>query len=190
MRKGLDTEWRIDDFTFCKANDITFAFFKATEGGNVTTKSLEHNVTGALNHGIDVGCYHFFRPDVEVELQADHFRMTLADMPVGEFALPHVLDVETTSHTQADISLLVCKWMDIVAPHCPNGLAIYTTPDFASHHLRSGNRLSRWPLWVAHWKAAKPSVPTMWADWKFWQYEADVRLPGCGVDLDLNWMAD
>jgi len=41
-------------------------------------------------------------------------------------------------------------------------------------------------LWVAHWRADAPLLPTPWGDWLFWQYDV-AAVPFWPRRLDMNW---
>lgn len=57
-----------------KANGVTFAYIKATEGTSYTNPSFSSQYTGATNAGIIRGSYHFARPDVSSgATQANYF---------------------------------------------------------------------------------------------------------------------
>jgi MYXO-CTERM domain-containing protein len=66
---------------------------------------------------------------------------------------------------------------------------IYTNTNYATNYLESD--ISQYPLWLANWNYAPPSVPPSSADgvfrgWSFWQYADSGTVPGIGsVDHDV-----
>jgi GH25 family lysozyme M1 (1,4-beta-N-acetylmuramidase) len=42
------------------------------------------------------------------------------------------------------------------------------------------------PLWVAHWGASSPTLPTGWSTYTFWQYGAEGVVDGIRGDTDEN----
>ena len=74
-----------------RASGASFAFIKATEGGDVLDPRFAGNWAAARRAGLPRGAYHFFyfcRPAIE---QARWF---IAHVPKDPSALPPVLDVE------------------------------------------------------------------------------------------------
>lgn len=74
-------------------NDISFAFIKATEGGDIVDDYFARNWRAAKAAGVPRGAYHFYyhcRPAIE---QARWF---IRNVPRDASALPPVLDMEWT----------------------------------------------------------------------------------------------
>ncbi len=79
------------DWPAVAADGISFAYIKATEGGDHIDRRFAENWAGARAAGLRVGAYHFFtlcRPGAE---QADNL---LSTMPAGEADLPVAVDFE------------------------------------------------------------------------------------------------
>jgi GH25 family lysozyme M1 (1,4-beta-N-acetylmuramidase) len=47
----------------------------------------------------------------------------------------------------------------------------------------------KYPLWVAHYKAASPSIPST-QTWDLWQFTDKARINGICGPVDLNVSAD
>lgn len=60
---------------------------------------------------------------------------------------------------------------------------IYTYPAFLPDW---GRELARYPLWIAHYGAASPTVPAPWKGWKVWQHSSTARVPGVSGNVDHN----
>ena len=59
----------------------------------------------------------------------------------------------------------------------------YTMPGFwqgVVGHLDQSDRhlIGRCPLWIAHWRVEKPTVPKPWNDFCLWQHDDSGRVPG------------
>ena len=82
--------------TGAKASGVSFAFIKATEGGDVADPMFDDHRRGAQSAGVPWGAYHYYyfcRPAHE---QARWF---IRNVPRGA-DLPHVLDMEWTPHSR------------------------------------------------------------------------------------------
>jgi lysozyme len=51
-----------------------------------------------------------------------------------------------------------------------------------------GGGFGAYPLWVAHYGVADPSIPAGWERWTFWQHSDAGRVAGIG-GMDVNWFA-
>ena len=70
--------------------DISFAFVKASEGATYNDSLFCNNWGEMKRVGILRGAYHFFRPTIPADIQAENFT-SLVEMEWGD--LPPVLDV-------------------------------------------------------------------------------------------------
>lgn len=91
--RGVDvSEYQGDiDWDVLAAQDISFAFIKATEGSSYVDPKFGYNWKEAEETPLRIGAYHFFSFDSSGETQAAHFIETVE--PV-ENMLPPVVDVE------------------------------------------------------------------------------------------------
>jgi lysozyme len=67
----------------------------------------------------------------------------------------------------------------------------YTMPGFWQQvvgHLDDGERrlIARCPLWIAHWRVARPTVPGPWHDYLLWQHDDRGQAPGVSTPADTN----
>lgn len=79
------------DFKAVKADTVEFVYIKASEGENFRDSLFYRNYTGAVEAGLKVGAYHFFRFDREGWRQG---RNLLDVMGKLRFDLPPAVDVE------------------------------------------------------------------------------------------------
>lgn len=91
--KGIDVaHWEPEiDWARVRAQEIRFAFVKATQAADFVDDRFPSHWTGAKQAGILRGAYHFIDPRVDGRLQAQHFLRTVRLEP-GD--LPPVLDLE------------------------------------------------------------------------------------------------
>lgn len=68
---------------------------------------------------------------------------------------------------------------------------IYTTAAWWRECTRSTGRFRHDPLWLAAFGGTRPTVPSPWPHWTFWQYNNAGFLPGIGrTDLDYYRPSD
>jgi lysozyme len=91
--RGIDVaHWEPEiDWAKIRAQDIRFAFIKATQAADYVDDRFQSHWAGAKQAGILRGAYHFIDPRVDGRLQAEHFLRTVKLEP-GD--LPPVLDLE------------------------------------------------------------------------------------------------
>jgi GH25 family lysozyme M1 (1,4-beta-N-acetylmuramidase) len=64
---------------------------------------------------------------------------------------------------------------------------IYTAAGWWNANTIAQIDWARFPLWVAHWGAASPTLPRGWREWKIWQFAGDVRGTGIAEAIDKNY---
>jgi lysozyme len=91
--RGIDVaHWEPEiDWHKLRAQEIRFAFVKATQATDYVDNKFTSHWTGAKQAGILRGAYHFIDPRVDGRRQAEHFLNTVKMEP-GD--LPPVLDLE------------------------------------------------------------------------------------------------
>ncbi|MGH8877490.1 MAG: GH25 family lysozyme, partial [Stackebrandtia sp.] len=66
-------------------------------------------------------------------------------------------------------------------------MVIYTTASWWKSCTGNWTGLSKKsPMWVAHWKVSKPSVPHGWSTWTAWQYTSSGSVSGISGNVDRN----
>ena len=176
------------------ADGIDFAYARATYGrlSSGTDEQYARNKERAEASGVPFGAYHFAYPDNTANdaiLEAGNF-VDFADL--GPANLIPVLDIEEHGGLgPKKLRKWVKAWLFEVEARTGVKAMIYTSPNFWKE--RMGN--PRWfanngyRLWIAHWHAAKPTVPAgKWSGrgWTLWQYDncgTVAGIDGC-VDLD------
>jgi lysozyme len=177
------------DWAQVKASGVTFAYIKATEGGDFVDPKFQQNWNGAKAAGLRRGAYHFVywcRPWHE-EMQ--HFVQTV---PVDRDALPPVLDVEATPESRSckrrlERNSAVSEMREMLRAmerHYGKKPVIYTTVDFYEAILHP-SELDDYPIWVRSTKYS-PHVKYGSRNWHFWQYQSDAQIPGIVGNVDRN----
>lgn len=190
---GVDvSRWQGDiDWARVRASGASFAFIKATEGGDMTDPRFAENWAAARRAGLPRGAYHFFyfcRPAIE---QARWF---IAHVPKDPSALPPVLDVEWNNESPtcrrrpppAEVRAEMSVFLDALTRHYGRRPLIYVPPDFYRDNQLS--RLTGYPFWLrstaGHPEAVYPGQP-----WAFWQYTGTGGVPGIQGPADINVFA-
>lgn len=134
-----DVNW---DKLTAKGN-IEFVYIKATEGKTFVDKRHEEYGRDAAAHGLQVGYYHFFRPDVSGADQFANFEHAVRNLP--QHLIP-VLDIEVAPkagnqqsfeyHIKTFIRL--CKKRFGVEP------ILYCIPSFERKYLKAFPKQKKW----------------------------------------------
>jgi GH25 family lysozyme M1 (1,4-beta-N-acetylmuramidase) len=175
------------DWASVKADGVSFAFVKATEGSTYTNPYFAGDWAATRSVGLYHGAYHFARPSVgSAGAQARYFvsKAGLADQP-GD--LPPVLDLEATGGLGvAALRTWTSNWLKTVESLIGRKPIIYTSPTFWENNLGNSTAFTAYPLWIAHYKVSQPRVPGGWSTWTFWQGRSDGRVTGVSGSVDMN----
>lgn len=170
------------DWERVAGDDISFAYLKATEGGDHVDASFARNWDEASAAGLDRGAYHFFTFCRSGDEQAANF---LAVVPRDPAALPAAVDLELAGNCSArpdrpTVRRELLAFLTKVEAATGHPVVLYVGDDFEGrYHLRDG--LDR-PIWHRR-ILRRPDV----ADWWIWQVQGHARVDGIegGADLDV-----
>lgn len=171
-----------------RASGISFAFVKATEGGDRVDDLFQEHWRNARQAGIARGAYHFYyfcRPASE---QAAWF---IQNVPRESGAMPPVLDMEwnpdsPTCKTRPDRETVRSEmrtFLQIVERHYGKKPIIYTSIDFFDDNDLSS--FGGYPYWLRS-VAGHPSEKYGSHPFTFWQYTGTGVVPGISGDADIN----
>jgi lysozyme len=184
-RYGIDVsnhQGRID-WERVAADDIEFAYIKATEGGDFVDRSFERNWERADAVGIDRGAYHFFtlcKPGAE---QAENFLRTVPSDP----ELPPAIDLELGGNCaarpdQAWIDREIGAFLADVEEATGERVLLYIGPEFeAVYPIKEG--LDDRPVWHRR-LVLRPEGEGWWV----WQFQSVADVAGIDGPVDLNVM--
>ena len=180
------------DWPQVKASGVSFAYIKATEGGDVADPRFTANWRGAQRAGVQRGAYHYFyfcRP------AAEQARWFIKHVPRDPKALPPVLDMEWNPRSRTCtkrpdgrvVRAEARKFLALLEAHYGQRPVVYTTVDFFSEtgigHLRGTE------FWLRS-VAGHPRQVYPGAFWRFWQYTGTGLVPGIAGNVDLNVFHD
>ncbi|KZS88998.1 glycoside hydrolase family 25 protein [Sistotremastrum niveocremeum HHB9708] len=172
-----------------KANGISFAYIKATEGTTYTSPQFSSQYTGAYNQGIIRGAYHFAHPDSSTgAAQANYFLAHGGGWSADGLTLPGALDIEANPSGATCYGLstsAMVSWISSFSStyHSATGRypVIYTTASWWNQCTGSSTAFAaNSPLWVAHYTTASTpgALPAGWSYETFWQYADSGPNPG------------
>lgn len=160
------------DFPAARSAGIAYCFIKATQGLSISDPRYHVNCAAASAADILVGAYHFFDPDADPALQAQHF-VNFAGPKAGY--LTPALDVEVASATIGDNARACADEIKRLTGHCP---ILYSSDSFFRTYLAP--HFPGFTLWIARY-GAQPLTPCA-----FWQNSDTAHMPGTPHALDRD----
>lgn len=179
------------DWSRTKSSGISFAFIKATEGGDILDPKFMRNWAAAKKAGVARGAYHFYYFCTPPATQARWF---IRNVPRDTKAMPPVLDMEWNPHSPTckrrppaeTVKREMKIFLDIVSRHYGQKPIVYTTPDFFEQNRL--DRISGVSFWLRS-TAGHPQEKYGDHPWVFWQYTGTGKVPGIKGKADLNVFA-
>ena len=177
--KGVDvSSYQGDiDWSVLEAQNIKFAFIKATEGSGFVDPMFRENYGQAQKTALRVGAYHFFSYDSSGKTQAEHF---ISVVPKTENMLPPVIDVEfygdNEKHPPASAAVKkeLSAMIETLKEHYGRYPVIYAVKK--SYDLYIADAFSECDIWIRD-IIFKPRLSDRRA-WTFWQYTNRKKLEG------------
>ncbi|MCC0022352.1 MAG: glycoside hydrolase family 25 protein [Nitratireductor sp.] len=176
------------DWREARRSGVSFAWIKATEGGDRVDDRFAENWRAAKAAGMPRGAYHFYYFCTPAFVQARWF---IKNVPKEPGALPPVLDMEWNHLSPSckfrpepqAVRAEMTTYLKAVERHYGQKPVIYTTVDFFREN-------SLW-LFKEHdfWLrsvAGHPDTVYPGHRWTFWQYTGTGRVPGISGDVDIN----
>jgi len=171
-----------------KAAGISFAFVKATEGGDRVDDNFHDNWRRAKAAGVPRGAYHFYYFCRPAEEQARWF---IRNVPRERSALPPVLDMEWNPQSPtcklrpaaATVRSEMTVFLAMVERHYGKKPIIYTSIDFFEDNGLSTFR--GYPYWLRS-VAGHPDDKYEGHPFTFWQYTGTGKVPGVSGNADIN----
>lgn len=165
------------DWEVLAAQDLSFAFIKATEGSGYQDAYFPSNWEGARKTALRVGAYHFFSFESPGQTQAENF---IATVPRAHDALPPVVDFEFYAGNEGSppdpgaIRFELDVMLAALEAHYEVRPIIYATEQSYEAYLAGHYR--DYDIWIRN-VFTKPMELTG-QDWTFWQYTNRARLQG------------
>lgn len=179
------------DWNRVRAARISFAYIKATEGGDVVDNRFLDNWQKARQAGVPRGAYHYYYFCRTAAEQAAWFH---ANVPRDATALPPVLDIEWTHKSKtcpmrpdpAKVRSEMAVFLKTLTQAYGKRPVIYSTVDFyADNELW---RVGGYEFWLRS-VAGHPSETYPQQSWALWQYTGTGMVDGIDGLTDLNVFA-
>ena len=176
------------------ADDISFVYCKASQGATFKDPTLASNIVQLNQLQIFYGAYHFLTfQNATAAQQANNFLSCGIDFSKPG-VLPPVLDVEWQVPATLNPYLLANKqgciqlisdWLTTVAAQTGRTPIIYTNSVFWHDYLGNPPGFGQYPLWIAAYQNAQPTLPSGWTNYAFWQFSGNGTISSVsGVDRD------
>jgi lysozyme len=186
--RGIDVSHHNGDINWpgIASAGIKFCYVKATEGSGVKDIRFHEYYDASKAARLLSGAYHFFRPGVDAEAQAETFLHVVPELTAGD--LPPALDVEIDDgQTAHGILDGVQQWLEAVENVLGHRPIIYTSRGFWNAITAASARFSDYMLWVAHYTtASSPRLPAGFSDYVIWQFTEQGRISGVDGNFDLD----
>jgi GH25 family lysozyme M1 (1,4-beta-N-acetylmuramidase) len=165
--QGRDVSVYQGDFDW-NAEHVAFGYTRVSDGlGNVDSTFAE-NWAHLKDEHIRRGAYQFFEPSENATDQANLVVSKVGKLGAGD--LPAVIDVEVTDgaspHEMADA---IRTWLTVVEKGTGLRPIIYVGSYFWQDNVGATD-FGDYPIWIAAYGPACPSLPPGWSNWAFWQY--------------------
>ncbi len=148
-------------------NKVPFGAARISDGTGSVDDTFDGNWSGMKAQGILRSAYQFFEPGEDEVAQANLVISKVGKLGAGD--LPVMLDIEVTgSQTPATIQTKAKHWLALVAAGTGKTPFVYSYASFLQDNLGSG--FGKYPVWIAGYGEACPSVPSGWTNWVVWQY--------------------
>ncbi|MBD3943852.1 lysozyme [Microbacterium sp. NEAU-LLC] len=175
------------DWDVLSAQDIDFAYIKATEGSSSVDSQFVSNWEGAVQTDLLVGAYHFVSFDSSGETQAAHVIETVPDGATLPIALDFEYYGDYFQHPPAreKVDAILVPLLEMLEEHYGAPPVIYATPEAYDRYL--SGRYAGYPIWIR--SIVLPAQLEDGRDWTLWQYSNRDRLEGYdGVEhyIDMN----
>lgn len=183
---GLDVsqyQGKIDWSQVRKIEDtfpVSFVLIRATAGKNHLDTRFKENWKAVKKNQFIRGAYHYYRPNENSLLQAQHF-IDHVSLESGD--LPPVLDIENLPKIQSMDSLKVGlrRWLNRIESHYGVKPIIYTGERYYKDFLHRD--FKEYKFWIANYNFFVEGIKD---DWLFWQFTEKGTIPGIKGNVDMN----
>lgn len=175
------------DWPAVAASGQRFAFAKASEGVSYADPWFAGNWRDIAAAGIQRGAYHYALPSQNsAEREAAWFVSIVLGNGLGPGDML-ALDMEDPD-VEAGAGLLdwTLRWLRAVETATGVRPVLYSGLWYLGPHGLVTSALSGYPLWLAAYQDAPPTVPAG-LTLRFWQHTSSGRVPGVAGNCDRNW---
>ena len=173
------------DWSKVRSDGQSFAFVKATEGGDWVNPHYVQDIQAANAAGLKTGAYHYARPAGDAKTQAANFAAQIALAP--NQTLPPALDIEVTEgKSAAQLEQWIEEFTSELKRLTGRTPMIYTYKYFWMGQMNNSQKFSDMPLWLAAYQDQAPEAVGGWNELSFWQRSGSGKVAGISTDVDKN----
>ena len=173
------------DWSKVRTDGQSFAFVKATEGGDWVNPHYVEDIQAANAAGLKTGAYHYARPAGDAKTQAANFAAQIALAP--DQTLPPALDIEVAEgKSAAQLEQWIEEFTSELKRLTGRTPMIYTYKYFWMGQMNNSQKFSDMPLWLAAYQDQAPEAVGGWNELSFWQRSGSVKVAGISTDVDMN----
>lgn len=173
------------DWSKVRTDGQSFAFVKATEGGDWANPHYVEDVQAAHAAGLKTGAYHYARPSTDAKTQAANFAAQIALAP--DQTLPPALDIEVDEgKSAAQLEQWIEEFTSELKRLTGRTPMIYTYKYFWMGQMNNSQKFSDMPLWLAAYQDQAPEAVGGWKKLSFWQRSGSGKVAGIPTDVDMN----
>jgi lysozyme len=173
------------DWSAVAGDGISFAYIKATEGGDWVDEYFALNWSSAREHGLAVGAYHFF---TLCRTGRDQATNVLRVVPTDEADLPLAVDLEFPNNCADrppvdELHRELDEFLDTLETATGRPVLVYVQDEFDERYDILGSFAG--PRWERSILDRPDGV-----EWLVWQFIDFARVDGISGGVDLNVMSD
>lgn len=173
------------DWSKVRTDGQSFAFVKATEGGDWVNPHYVEDIQAANAAGLKTGAYHYARPAGDAKTQAANFAAQIALAP--DQTLPPALDIEVAEgKSAAQLEQWIEDFTSELKRLTGRTPMIYTYKYFWMGQMNNSQKFSDMPLWLAAYQDQAPEAVGGWNELSFWQRSGSGKVAGISTDVDMN----
>ena len=173
------------DWSKVRSDGQSFAFVKATEGGDWVNPHYVQDIQAANAAGLKTGAYHYARPAGDAKTQAANFAAQIALAP--DQTLPPALDIEVAEgKSGAQLEQWIEEFTSELKRLTGRTPMIYTYKYFWMGQMNNSQKFSDMPLWLAAYQDQAPEAVGGWKELSFWQRSGSGKVAGISTDVDMN----
>ena len=173
------------DWSKVRTDGQSFAFVKATEGGDWVNPHYVEDIQAANAAGLKTGAYHYARPAGDAKTQAANFAAQIALAP--DQTLPPALDIEVAEgKSAAQLEQWIEEFTSELKRLTGRTPMIYTYKYFWMGQMNNSQKFSDMPLWLAAYQDQAPEAVGGWKKLSFWQRSGSGKVAGIPTDVDMN----
>lgn len=184
--RGIDvSRWQgSPDWAKVARAGVKFAYIKASEGDSPVYSTVDNQYRGAWGAGLVAGLYHYAKPNLSAEANADAFAQQVNRLGAVAGHLPPCLDLEEgTGHLSGWAKRFVDR---LRARTGCRSVMVYSGASFFRDQIGESWMDDAIYLWIAHYGRPPGQPGYLSSRVSIHQYSASGQIDGIAGDVDLN----